>query len=396
MEQLGLDGCLAAPLALGGRYQLGEELGRGGMGVVRAGRDLRLQRDVAVKVLHPDMAVKPGTRERFEVEARAAASLAHPQVVAVFDSGEEAGIPFLVMERLAGRTLADAIDDGPMGPGAVRQLGLQVLDALAAAHAAGLLHRDIKPANVLAAGPGNWKVGDFGIAKSLVADDADLTATGMIVGTPTYLPPERLAGGAATPSGDLYAVGVVLYEALLGRRGRPQASPAPVYSPLPPLEQVRPGLPPDLVAVVTRAIGPDPAARFASASEMAARLRGRPVPGPIAPTEAMLSHPAATEVFPGPAPQGRWPPFGLDVQARRGRPQRFVLAALAAGLFLMVVALAISLSGHHAASSPTPTPSVATVVTPAAGPTATTRPAGATAQPISGSPGGKGHGKHGK
>jgi serine/threonine protein kinase len=143
---------------LAGRYELGDRLGRGAIGEVRAGRDLRLQREVAVKLLHPEVAAQPSARERFEAEARAAASVVHPNVVAVFDRGEQVGIPFLVMERLSGRTLADAIDEGPMDPATVRQLGVQVLDGLTAAHRAGLIHRDIKPANVLSAGPGTWKV----------------------------------------------------------------------------------------------------------------------------------------------------------------------------------------------------------------------------------------------
>ena len=124
------------PVTLAGRYELGESLGRGGMGEVRTGRDLRLRREVAVKLLRPEMAIQPLVRERFEIEARAAATLVHPHVVAVFDSGEDTGIPYLVMERLSGRTLADAIDEGPMEPDAVVQIGLQILDALSAAHAA--------------------------------------------------------------------------------------------------------------------------------------------------------------------------------------------------------------------------------------------------------------------
>ena len=208
----------ATSRTLCGRYVLGETLGRGGMGEVRAGQDLRLQREVAVKLLHPDLAVQPLVCKRFEAEARSAARLVHPNVVAVFDSGHDRGVPFLVMERLPGRTLADAIDEGPMDPCSVRRMATQVLDALAAAHGAGLIHRDIKPANILVAGPDDWKVADFGIAKGVSTIDPALTATGLVIGTPAYLPPERLAGGQATPSGDLYALGIVLHEALIGDR----------------------------------------------------------------------------------------------------------------------------------------------------------------------------------
>ncbi len=359
VERPGYDRGVEAPLTLGGRYQLGEELGRGGMGVVRAGVDLRLQRDVAVKVLHSEMAAQPGIRDRFEVEARAAASLVHPHVVSVFDSGEEAGIPFLVMERLAGRTLADAIDAGPMVPGAVRELGLQVLDALSAAHASGLIHRDIKPANVLAAGAGNWKVGDFGIAKSVEMTDPGLTSTGLVVGTPAYLAPERLAGAAATPGSDLYAVGVVLYEALVGRRSRGQSPVSLYWQPLPALDQVRAGLPPDLVAAVTRATMSDPAARFHSAPEMAAALRGQGFPGAMAPTKAFVPPPAATEVFRGP----RHEPLPRRVSRSLRRPRNLVIA-VAAAVVLLVVVLALALGGQKGAPSVTPTTSVTTPAPP--------------------------------
>lgn len=381
MERPGDRGGVAAPLVLGGRYQLGEELGRGGMGVVRAGVDLRLQRDVAVKLLHSELAAQPGIRDRFEVEARAAASLVHPHVVAVFDSGEEGGIPFLVMERLAGRTLADAIDAGPMDPGAVRELGLQVIDALSAAHASGLIHRDIKPANVLAAGPGNWKVGDFGIAKSVELTDPGLTSTGLVVGTPAYLAPERLAGAAATPASDLYAVGIVLYEALVGRRSRAQSSPASlVWQPLPALDQVRPGLPPDLVAAVARATMPDPAARFRSAPEMAAWLRPKADGQGVAPTQAFAS-PPATEVFRGPrqgplaqgfSPSPRPPWNGprerlAQLVSRSRQHPRALLAGLAAAvvLVLVIVVLASSGGGPQGAPAVTPTTSVTAPAPPA-------------------------------
>jgi serine/threonine-protein kinase len=397
-------------MTLLGRYQLGRPLGRGGMGEVRAGRDLRLERDVAVKMLNPALASQPTIRRRFEVEARAAACLVHPHVVAVFDSGEEAGIPFLVMERLDGRTLADAIEDGPMEPGALRQLGLQILSAISAAHAAGLMHRDIKPANVLAAGPGNWKVGDFGIAKSVDAADPALTAAGLIVGTPAYVAPERLAGGPATPSGDIYAVGIVLYEAARGPRG-PGRAPA-LGRPLPPLDQVRPGLPADLVAIISRAMAPDPSARFGSAAEMAAWLSGRgaatvPAPGSspaaslrpdpaFAATAALGAKAAATEVLPGP-PE----PANLSTPAPSRR--RTVFAAVIGAAALIVVTLAISLGGGTTTSNATPRPPATSTTTSTTAAVATTTlapraPAPAVVASSSGHAkpnGAKGHGKHG-
>ena len=153
-------------MTLAGRYELVEVVGRGGMGEVWAARDLRLGRSVAVKLLNPTMASDGGVRERFETEARSAARLSHPSVVQVFDSGEHDGVPFLVMELLPGRTLADEVATGPLDPEPVRRIGIEVLGALEASHRAGVLHRDIKPSNVLLTADGRAKVGDFGIARA--------------------------------------------------------------------------------------------------------------------------------------------------------------------------------------------------------------------------------------
>ncbi|MDP9442205.1 MAG: protein kinase, partial [Actinomycetota bacterium] len=202
-----------ADTLLAGRYRLGSLLGRGGMAEVYDAFDERLDRWVAVKVLRPEMAAQEGVRTRFEGEARSAARLAHPNVVAIYDTGEEGDTPFIVMERLPGETLADRMAAGPVDTHWLLRVAGDVLLALGAAHAAGIVHRDVKPGNILIAADGCAKVADFGIAKSLeVAAGADLTNTNQLVGTPAYLAPERLNGQPATPQSDLYAVGVVLYE----------------------------------------------------------------------------------------------------------------------------------------------------------------------------------------
>ena len=262
-----------------GRYQVGDLLGRGGMAEVRAGTDLRLQRQVAVKFLLPEMAARDDIRRRFEAEACAAASLSDPHAVAVFDTGEHDGRPYIVMERLPGETLADRIATGPLDPDWVCQVAREVLGALAAAHAAGLVHRDVKPGNILITADDHAKIADFGIAKSVEgsAGDLDLTGTGQLLGTPAYLAPERLDGAAATAKSDLYALGVVLYEALTGRCPFPDTTPlatarAIVAGDYPPLDEVRPGLDRDLVTAVERAMATDPADRFDSATAMAAAL----------------------------------------------------------------------------------------------------------------------------
>jgi serine/threonine-protein kinase len=254
------------------RYVLGKPLGAGAVAEVRAADDTRLGREVAVKLLRPELADEPGARQRFEGEARAAAALAHPSIVQVFDVEVDDGRPYLVMERLPGRTLADEISRGPMDPARVIDVGVQVLGALAAAHRAGIVHRDVKPGNVLLAADGTWKVADFGIAKSTESLDS-LTTPGMVLCTPGYVAPERLDGEAATPASDLYSVGVLLFEALAGRRPFVADTPIGVArlaqtEPPPRLDELRPGLDQRLVDIVHRALTRDPEQRFASALEM--------------------------------------------------------------------------------------------------------------------------------
>ena len=260
------------------RYQVGELLGRGGMADVYEAVDTRLGRSVAVKILRPQMAARPDVRRRFEDEARAAASLSHPNVVAVFDTGEDQGTPWIVMERLSGETLAHrmAESDKPLPTGWVLRVAGDVLAALSAAHAAGIVHRDVKPGNILFSDEGCAKVADFGIAKSVEAV-GDATTAGMLLGTPRYLSPERVEGGATTASSDLYAVGVILYEALSARPAfegdTAVATAYNVQHTTPPsLAALRPDLPVEVVAVVERAMQRDPGDRFTSAREMAAAV----------------------------------------------------------------------------------------------------------------------------
>jgi eukaryotic-like serine/threonine-protein kinase len=260
---------------LAGRYQLGALLGNGGMGAVRDATDLRLARSVAVKMLRADLAAQPAARRRFETEAHSAARLAHPNVVTVYDCGEEDGVPFLVMERLPGRTLADELAAGPLSLVRVRLVAHEILAALAAAHGAGIIHRDIKPGNVLLTEDGHVKVSDFGIAKT--ADAVDQTQTLELIATPAYLAPERLNGQPATPRSDLYSVGVLLYEALAGRRPFDGDTPVVMMRAIErgeavSLTSLRPTLPAELISTVARAMALDPDRRFESAAEMASAL----------------------------------------------------------------------------------------------------------------------------
>ncbi|MBW3575530.1 MAG: serine/threonine protein kinase [Actinobacteria bacterium] len=366
-----------SPTTLANRYELVEVVGRGGMGEVWAGRDLRLGRSVAVKLLSPAVALQAGVRERFQEEARSAARLNHPNVVLVLDSGEHEGTPFLVMELLSGRTLADEVASGPLDPERVRRVGMDVLGALAASHRAGVLHRDIKPGNVLLTADGMAKVGDFGIAKS--AEGLHLTDAGMIVGTAAYLAPERIAGHPATPQSDLYAVGVVLYEALTGTKPFEADTPVSLLRAVEahdimPLAEVRPGLDPSLVATVERAMAKDPASRFSSAEAMAAALQGAlqgdhlvGAPGPPTVPNAILSptEVLATPTDPHPADVGGTPTGSAASDHReevRRRAWAIATVALVA-VFVLVVVLgtrdARSPSAPSAGSSPTSLPSPA-------------------------------------
>ena len=283
---------------MAGRYELDGDLGRGGMAEVRAGTDRRLQRPVAVKFLLPAMAARDDIRRRFEAEACAAASFSDPHAVAVYDTGEHEGVPYIVMERLPGETLADRIAAGPVDPAWLRLVAVEVLGALGAAHATGLVHRDVKPGNILITADDHAKIADFGIAKSLEsAGSLDLTGTGQLLGTPAYLAPERLDGAPSTVQSDLYSLGVVMYEALAGTCPFAGETPlaiarAVAAGDFPPLDHVRPGLDPDLVATVERAMATDPTHRFDSAAAMAAALTAADEPTMVglvgaAPTEEL-------------------------------------------------------------------------------------------------------------
>ena len=292
-----------APTLIAGRYEVGELLGRGGMAEVYAGTDRRLSRPVAIKLLQESMAARDDVRVRFEAEARAAAAITQPHAVAVYDSGEHEGVPYIVMERLPGDTLADRIATGPVLSAAeARAYGRQVLGALDAAHAVGMVHRDVKPGNILLTRDGSAKIADFGIAKSLDVG-ADLTGTGQVIGTPAYLAPEQLAGDRASPVSDLYALGVVLYEALAGHKpfdgGSAMATArAIVAGDHVPLGTVRPDLDPDLVRTVERAIAPDPQARFQSAVAMGVALAPPALPTIVPfPADATTVGPDPTEVL---------------------------------------------------------------------------------------------------
>jgi serine/threonine protein kinase len=333
---------------LADRYEVRDLLGAGGMAEVRDGWDTRLSRPVAIKLLHPAMKAQPEFRRRFYDEALSAAKLCHPNIVAVHDYGEHDGTPFIVMERLPGRTLGDLIADAPMPPHLVRRMLDEVLDALGAAHAAGVLHRDIKPGNVLLSANGDrMQIGDFGIAKT---PGVAHTLTGQLVGTLSYMSPERVTGSPASAADDLYAVGVMGYEALQGRAAFPQDTPialarAIIDDPPPPLAQIRPDLDAGLIAAIDGAMTRDPAQRFGSAAQMRAALHSTAVPVHPTPVHPVPVHPTTRRLTPHPpaAPGRRVAP-----RTRNG------LAA--AGILGCLAVAAIALAAEPFSETPAPEP----------------------------------------
>ncbi len=313
---------------IGGRYELGRQLGAGGMARVYLGHDRLLDREVAVKVLAEPYASDPNFVERFRREASAAAGLNHPNIVAVYDRGEADGSYYIVMEFLAGPDLKQVIRSrAPLPATEAIDATQQILAALGAAHRRDVVHRDVKPQNVLVAEDGHLKVTDFGIARA--GAESDMTEAGSVIGTAQYLSPEQARGDEVTAASDTYAVGIVLYEMLTGRvpfdGGPPVAVAMKQISDEPVSPRiVEPSVPRELEAVVMRSLAKRPSERYRTAEEMSRALaearaaidgsggttRMMPVAGP--PTRVMGPPTAATRVAPPPPPEPpprrrRWP-----------------------------------------------------------------------------------------
>lgn len=258
-----------------------------------------LGRDVAIKLLSPD--ADAVTRQRFVREARSAARLHHPNAVAVYDTGEADGQPYLVMELVRGRTLADVLaEDGPLDPEEAVAITAGVLAGLEAAHRAGMVHRDVKPGNVLLPDEGGVKLSDSGIAKALNEESGEVTAVGVLMGTPTYLAPELLVGEPPSPASDVYGVGCLLYAELTGAppftRGDAMAiAYAHRHEPAPPIASHRPDVPDDLATVGARALAKNPSERYASAAAMRTALLEGPAAVAAAEDAAMVAGPVAGE-----------------------------------------------------------------------------------------------------
>ncbi|HEX3705821.1 MAG TPA: Stk1 family PASTA domain-containing Ser/Thr kinase [Mycobacteriales bacterium] len=273
------------------RYEVGEVIGHGGMAEVRLGRDVRLGRQVAIKLLRRDLARDPTFQARFRREAQSAASLNSPSIVAVYDTGE--GVvdgnttPYIVMEYVEGRTLRDILAaEGRLLPRRALEITAAICEALEQAHAAGIVHRDIKPGNVMVTATGEVKVMDFGIARALTSSTSTMTQTAAVVGTAHYLSPEQARGEHVDARSDIYSTGCVLYELLTGAPPfTGESAVAVAYQhvredPAPP-STVEPDVPPDVDAIVLVAMAKNAVNRYANATEMRAdierALAGRPV-----------------------------------------------------------------------------------------------------------------------
>ncbi len=371
------------PRTLGGRYVLGEVIGRGGMATVRRATDTRLGRQVAIKELRLDLANDHIFQARFRREAQSAAGLNHPNIVAVYDTGEEEDasgtlVPYIVMELVEGRTFRDILRQGsPIPPQRALEFTQGVLDALAYSHKAGIIHRDIKPANVMLTNNGLVKVMDFGIARAVADTSATMTQTAAVIGTAQYLSPEQARGETVDARSDIYSAGCLMYELLAGRPPFVGDSPVSVAyqhvreEPVPP-SQLDPNITPGMDVVTLKSLAKNPSDRYQSATAMRADVsrllaglaplaeggsiadaptQVAAAPVPVAPTRAM---PAATRAMPAattPMPAATTPlteityggsPTDSDQPQRAMAPEpRPNRRALWAGLIAALVVLLI-------------------------------------------------------
>jgi serine/threonine-protein kinase len=334
---------------LSGRYRLEKVLGEGGMGAVYLAEHTLMRKRMAVKVLHPELTRVPEVLARFEREAMAAAHIDHPNVAAATDFVKaEDGSYFLVLEYVEGQSLRDAIAAGPMPPKRAVHIASQIVAALARAHALGIVHRDLKPENVILAprdeDPDFVKVLDFGIARVPMGDDgtpgSSLTKAGMVYGTPEYMAPEQALGQPVDGRADFYAVGIMLFEMVSGRRPFEDESKVKLLgkhltAPVPSLRERAP-VSPELEALIEKLLAKDAKDRFAEAKDLLAALAAVPLEAtPRPPSSASLSNASATVVeIPTPLKQ-------MASEAKQLTPRFLAVAGGAAALLLIFVVLVV-------------------------------------------------------
>ncbi|MGA1479776.1 MAG: Stk1 family PASTA domain-containing Ser/Thr kinase [Candidatus Nanopelagicales bacterium] len=363
-------GGIADPLVgtlVDGRYQVVSRIARGGMATVYEAIDTRLDRTVALKMMSPALAEDPGFVTRFRREARAAAQLSHPHVVAVFDQGEAAGLPYLAMEYVPGRTLRDVLRDyGALSPEQALTILDPVLEALSAAHDAGFVHRDIKPENILISDDGRVKVTDFGLARAV--SNTTTATQGMIIGTVAYLSPEHVEKGDADARSDVYGAGICLFEMVTGQVPFAAESAITVAyqhvnADVPAPSSLRPTIPPDVDALVATATRRDPDLRYPDCRAFLADVRRvrrtLPPPQPLSKdtqdtliVPADLAVAAAAGVTPTPAVTVR--PVGPGEGGRGGKPpkRRRGRGWLVALTLLILAVGAAAFGGWYLAAGP--------------------------------------------
>ncbi len=345
---------MTQPRLLGGRYEINGRLGYGGMAEVHLGRDTRLGRDIAVKVLRHDLARDHGFQVRFRREAQNAAALSHPSIVAVYDTGEElatdgVSLPYIVMEYVEGRTLREVLQaEGRLMPERALEITADVCAALEFSHRNGIVHRDIKPANVMLSPTGQVKVMDFGIARAVTQHSATMTQTSAVIGTAQYLSPEQARGETVDSRSDIYSTGCLLYELILGRPPFTGDSPVSVAyqhvreDPVPPSE-LNADISPAVDAVVLKALAKNPANRYQSAAEMRADLLRAAAGRPVEATPVLTGADRTQVIAAAPPP--------MDTTTLRRPPERdrrrglwYLLLALAViGVFLLAAFVTKSL-----------------------------------------------------
>jgi eukaryotic-like serine/threonine-protein kinase len=315
------------PRLLAERYELSEQVASGGMTSVWRGHDRVLGRDVVVKVLHPELAADPDFRARFHEEAVNAARLTHPNIVALYDTGEQGDVAYIVMELVNGPSLGEALGrHGPLPPSRAARLSLEVAAALDYAHQAGVCHGSLRPSNVLLADDGTVKVADFSIARAATEDDPG--RTGEVLGVDGYLAPEVVSGDDADGRADVYGLGACLYEMLTGRA--PGVDPSTTIPP----RALRAGVPRDLDMIVRQAMATDPDDRFQTVQAMAAALSRSAAGADGAPAAELLPAP--------PAPTGPEVTPSRGFLRHEGRLLGWVLALVAVAAILVVVGLTLA------------------------------------------------------